>query len=105
MSSTENYEEHVARIYNYLDLYDLNKAQEHLWKLILQTMQSADVDDWDGFRRTDALLFYQQTKELIESIYWIAIPLLEHFGHKLPPGIYDAIPKCPHCSNSQNQTT
>ena len=100
MNNTVNapyYREHITRIYNFLDFYDLATATENLWELMQEAMQSENVDNWDGLRRANALFFYQQTKELIESVYWLAIPLLEHFGHELPPGIHDIMPKCLNC--------
>ncbi|HEY8958676.1 hypothetical protein [Chitinophaga sp.] len=92
----------MKRIFDFLVCYDMEDAEGLLWDMLMEAMKSDDVDDWSSSQRAEMMLFYQLLRDVIGSIYWIAIPLMEHFGHEAPSSIYNSIPKCWHCITNEN---
>jgi hypothetical protein len=58
----------AAIIRNFIFFYPPEVAKEALWQLLSTSMSGDCADDWDGYERSNMLLFYRLAGELVEAL-------------------------------------
>ncbi|SFD65212.1 hypothetical protein SAMN05518672_102800 [Chitinophaga sp. CF118] len=67
----------IEKIEQYIDCYgDCEEPQKILDELHDTAMSSPDADIWTSDKRSDVILFYRQTKQLLDAIFSIAPSLI-----------------------------
>jgi hypothetical protein len=67
--STEAAALHAAEVIrNFLFFYPPEVAKEALWQLLSTSMSGDCADDWNGYERSNILLFYRLAGELVEAL-------------------------------------
>jgi hypothetical protein len=60
---------HAAEVIrNFILFYPPDVAKEVLWQLLSTSMSGPGADDWDGYDRSNVLLFYRLAGELVEVL-------------------------------------
>lgn len=63
----------IERIEHYIKCYDECEEPQKILDLLFDTaMSSPDADIWTSDERSDIILFYRQTKHLLDAILKIA---------------------------------
>ena len=87
---------HLESISHFISFTDLEDTKKQLLDMLYAAMNSEYVDDMDSEGRSDLMSLYILLLNLIESIHWLALPVLEKFEYPLPPGLRK---ECPYCSS------
>lgn len=67
----------ISKIERYINCYDDCEEPQKILDLLHDTaMSSPDADIWTSDKRSDIILFYRQTKNLLDAIFKIAPSLI-----------------------------
>jgi hypothetical protein len=62
--------DHLRGVENFMECYgNANEAGKILWSMLYAAMRSDIADQWCSIERTDMLLFYELTTNLLTAIY------------------------------------
>jgi hypothetical protein len=66
---TEDAALHAAEVIrNFIFFYPPEVAKEALWQMFSTSMSGPSADDWNGYERSNMLLFYRLAGELVEAL-------------------------------------
>ncbi|CAL1517823.1 hypothetical protein [Chitinophaga sp. MM2321] len=84
---SQSTKEHLEKVFDLFDTYDLSSIKEVLWAIIYNAIASQTTDDMQSSSRAELLTVYKLIDDFIEGIHGIGHELFTRFNHKVPPGM------------------